>query len=534
NYSPFKHPENCQRRKSVVLNAMLKQKHITSAEKERALHEPLPTKAFENTTDKSYFSRVFDELETISEKTGIPVYGKMKIYTYLDGELQKELSLLPQTDTDRIYAVFNRRLGGFSAYHSTIGSPKRLPGSVLKPLLVYAPALEEGIISPATPILDEKTDFSGYEPKNYGNTYSGYISARESLSKSLNIPAVKILSATGVKKSAEYLNRTDLKIPQDDYSLALALGGMKKGFTLTELVNAYTLFPNGGVYQEGSFIKKIVVGGKTVYRKKEKSSRIFSEETAYLVTDMLQSAIKSGTAKKLSSLPFSIAAKTGTCGNKDGNTDAYSLSYTSDYTVGVWMGNADNTLTNVTGGGVCCNHALSVHEYLAKRNKPKDFTTPNNIVRCRLDGFDYKQSQKLILADEQAPPIYCVTEIFNRKFLPKSKSERFSKPFVQTPNVAFENGLFSINTEQLPNYYSYKLERFDGEKTTIVFDGIIKNALSDTPPTGEKSYRYTLTPYYKEFMGTPIVFPNVTTKENLLPVIPETPPEIIEKDWWDY
>ncbi|MFQ9739299.1 MAG: penicillin-binding transpeptidase domain-containing protein [Christensenellaceae bacterium] len=191
----------------------------------------------------------------------------------------------------------DNRTHGFKAYYSTVGPIRRLPGSLIKPLLVYAPALEEDLISPATPVLDEKTDFGGYEPKNFSGTYSGYISVRESLAKSVNIPAVKILNSTGVSKAAEYMKKLGLEIPADDYSLALALGGMKEGFSLNELINAYSAFPNGGEYFSSGFIRKIVIDGRSAYHKNDRAMRVFSDDTAYLINDMLKTAAQSGTAK---------------------------------------------------------------------------------------------------------------------------------------------------------------------------------------------------------------------------------------------
>lgn len=160
NYSPFKHPENCLGRKKTVLSAMLAQGHITEEEKEDALSVPLPTAPSAGALDKSYFDRVFDELEELSEEYDFVLGGNIRIYTYLDAGLQNYLeSLSSASETDKIYTVLDNKTHGFKAYYSTVGEIKRLPGSLIKPLLVYAPALEEDMISPATPILDEKQIF---------------------------------------------------------------------------------------------------------------------------------------------------------------------------------------------------------------------------------------------------------------------------------------------------------------------------------------------------------------------------------------
>lgn len=120
-----------------------------------------------------------------------------------------------------------------------------------------------------------------------------------------------------------------LEIPEEDYSLALALGGMKNGFSLSDLLAAYSVFPGGGEYQPAGFIREIVIDGFTAYKRVSRPTRVFSEETAYLVNDMMKTAVKTGTAKKLRSLPFDISAKTGTSGTEKGNTDAYAVSCTT-------------------------------------------------------------------------------------------------------------------------------------------------------------------------------------------------------------
>lgn len=88
-----------------------------------------------------------------------------------------------------------------------------------------------------------------------------------------------------------------LEIPEEDYSLALALGGMRNGFSLGDLLAAYSVFPGGGEYQPAGFIREIVIDGFTAYKRVSRPTRVFSEETAYLVNDMMKTAVKTGTAK---------------------------------------------------------------------------------------------------------------------------------------------------------------------------------------------------------------------------------------------
>lgn len=146
-----------------------------------------------------------------------------------------------------------------------------------------------------------------------------------------------------------------------------------KALLSTRSANAYSAFPCGGEYIPAGFIREIVVDGHTAYKRRERSVRVFSEDTAYLIDDMLKTAAKEGTAKKLRTLPFPIAAKTGTGGTKNGNNDAYTLSYTTEDCVGVWLGYADNSPMDITGGGIPCNIALKIKRIPLQKPLPRRF-----------------------------------------------------------------------------------------------------------------------------------------------------------------
>ncbi|MBQ4268496.1 MAG: transglycosylase domain-containing protein, partial [Clostridia bacterium] len=196
NFSPFKNAEKCKNRQATVLKLMQENGHVDQAEIEEAKKQPLPVEPSVKPNDLGYLRYVFDEMETLAEKYAFTVGGKVEIYTYLDPELQKETGKLigEHKDVGGTAIVLDVKAHAFKACASTVGNVKRSPGSVIKPLLVYAPAVEENLLCPATPILDEKTDFNGYNPENYGGEHFGYVSARTALSKSLNVPAVKTLN----------------------------------------------------------------------------------------------------------------------------------------------------------------------------------------------------------------------------------------------------------------------------------------------------------------------------------------------------
>ena len=536
NYSPFTKPENCQKRKETVLSLMQKNGSITEQEKREALNAPLPTPT-EKSVGGGYLQHVFNELTEITEQNNIRLGGKIEIHTYLNPKLQGKLEELASNipDSDKALLVLDRQTHGFKGCVSSCALSKRLPGSLIKPLLVYAPALEENILAPATPILDEKVNYNGYSPQNYDGKYRGYVSARECVAQSLNVPAVKILQSLGTNTAAKYMNKLGLPIEKEDESLALALGGMKRGYSFQDMLAAYSLFPDGN-YESCGFISAIKIDGITVYKKLNTSKRVFSEETAYLMTDMLKTAAKTGTAKKLRALPFEIAAKTGTVGTDKGNTDAYALSYTTRDCVGVWLGNADNKPISHTGGGLPCNTLLKINEYLndfytERDEKIKGFSKPKSIVSIVLDKPSYYDTHTILLADEAAPKEYTFTELFKKSAIPLNKSTSFTFPCVNPPALKVVGNQVNITFDNtFPSYYEYTIDRYDYVTHTTVYQGGYTPLFTDTIGEKDKTYVYTVTPSFQGKKGKPIPLPSVSTKhgESL------KDKEIIQKEWWEY
>lgn len=541
NYSPFKNSEKCMRRRALVLDAMLKNGHISAIEKTEAENTPLPSKNTNSAADSSYLARCYDELERLADENSLRLNGEIRIYTYLDQFLQQTLSKICTLDetterTDVTAAVLNFADGGFSAYYSTCGDIARSPASLFKPLCAYAPAFEEGLLSPATPIDDSPVNFDGYSPQNYGGSYYGYLSARECLSRSLNVPAVKILNALTLEKSRGYLEKLGLQTDSEDFSLAAALGGLKRGYTLPELLSAYSAFARGGNYRRAGFIRRIEIDGYTVYEaakdEKKAEKRVFSAETAALTTDILKTCATNGTAKKLRSLPFEVAAKTGTNGDKNGNFDAYALGYTPNIAAAVWLGNADRTRISATGGGLPCNKLYSFLSETQQSDSER-FTLPDGILKIALDKTDYERDRKLTMADELAPESYKTYELFDAKRLPLTRSTKFSHPTIAEPQIEYENGTVKITIpNDYPDCYEYILEREENSEKQVIYRGKRREVFADSVENG-KTYEYSVTPLYKDILGDTIVLPAVSTKNNS-PSTPCEPPEITDKDWWNY
>ena len=320
------------------------------------------------------------------------------------------------------------------------------------------------------------------------------------------------------------MQKLGLTLPEEDKTLALALGGISHGYTPTEMAGAYAALADSGVYTQPAFIRKIIsADGKTVYERTPQKRCVFSESTA-LVSDMLRTAAKTGTAKKLASLPFEICAKTGTSGTEKGNTDAWTVSYTTEHTVCVWMGNADNSLTDITGGGLPCHYALLLNKKLYAKRAPQNFSR-DGLTECRIDKIVYERDHEVLRASDAQPDKYTFTELFRSDRLPEQTSGTFETPRAQA-EISYSGGTVTILLSDT-EYYSFRIRRTGGGKTVTVADGPCAGRITDSGLRADTIYTYTVTPYFKDadgntHEGEPIVLPSVYChKPNELP-----------DEWW--
>ena len=532
NYSPFNHPDKCLTVRNSVLKRMKTLNFISEKEYKNAVLQELPVKKEREAAAQSYAEGVLNELEHLAIYSPYGVLNGCKIYTYLDPELQKYAEEL-NTEADRSgksILICNNQTGGILTWHTTEGAIRRQPGSVLKPLAVYAPAVEENLIVPCTPILDSEINFNGYTPSNYKNEYHGYVSARTALAQSYNIPAVTLLNQLGIDKSEQYLERLRLPIDQKDRNLSLALGGLTDGFTVKEIASAYSVFSNDGRFVPCSFIRKIEnADGNILYENKLKKYPVFSEDTAALINDMLLEAVKNGTAKKLSSLPFEICAKTGTCGTENGNTDAWTVSYTTKHTTAVWMGNADNTLSTITGGGLPCHYAYLLNKKIYAKKQPASFCIGEKTSQHKIDVAAYEQDHCMRLACERQPQKYTMTELFRKSDSSLQVSDYFREnAFGNNYSVLYKNNAIYIDLCHT-QYYNYRIKRCVDGKTKEIYNGQCDQCFIDKNIESGKKYTYIVQPYYKSDRGDTIcgketVLPAVFTKKRI-----SAPPS----KWWE-
>jgi penicillin-binding protein 2A len=384
--APSSYTQNLElgnKRKNIVLNAMKENGFITESQWMRATAQTISFKNGDLKHSASLDAYVDYVLKEAKDDYGLSeeeLKNKgYSIYTYLNTNLQNRMYEATQSfnfkddkssnkvqvgiaavdnNTNKIIALNGGRnfvrgyLNHATAYYQ--------PGSIIKPLAVYTPAFETGKWSPTSQVLDKKTDFDGYSPKNAENIYEGNITLERALIRSANIPAVEVLQDIGVNTGVETLKEMDFDIKQNDEGLHLALGGMDKGVTPIQMAQAYSTFPNLGYFEPAKAIKYIKDKKGNFIEKKDsaytKGIDIYSPENAYKMTEILEKVISdpSGTGNN-ANIGRPVAGKTGTAeeAGTTGNRAAWFVGYTPEITMAVHLGfdNPSKSLYLTTPGG---------------------------------------------------------------------------------------------------------------------------------------------------------------------------------------
>jgi len=530
NYSPFKNPEQCIIKRNTVLKAMRDCGYITDEIYKNAITLQLSAQHNnKNNENLSYLKAVFNEMDECDiEPYGD--YSNLKIETYLKQDEQKALNNLTFTYDGAV--IITDLKGGVTAYRSCDDNLKRQIGSTAKPIFVYGPALEENKINSFTIIKDEKINYNGYSPENYDKKYHGNVSVEESIMYSYNIPAVKTLNSLTVDTAAKYAEKMDINLTDEDKNLSLALGGTASGMSIKQLCDCYGVVVNGGNFTPSKFIKRITdENGNVLYENKTDERKVFSTSTCSIMNDILIKTAKTGTAKKLKDIGFDVACKTGTCGDLQGNTDAYSVLYTSDRCMAVWAGSKNNEKLQITGGGYCCNQARELLAAIYKDRTPTNLDITSGVKAIEIDKDDYLESGKVMLCDSACPKLNRLKVLCREENLPTETSAKFTHPKIIKPTIAVNDNRINIQLCQT-KYYEYQVIRQNNSTVETIYNGKWIDAIIDSPDNGE--YEYSVIPYYRDgdivYYGDKITFPKVLIgSENSAK---EEIPDIANTEWY--
>ncbi|MCT6858484.1 MAG: PBP1A family penicillin-binding protein [Apilactobacillus sp.] len=391
-YNPVDHPKLALKRRNVVLQLMADNNKISQSEANRLKKTPIVVKNTYQYKDgykyPYYFDAVIDEA---INKYGLSESDIMnrgyKIYTTLNQSQQNSLqddfkndSMFPSNAADgtKVQAAsiaLDPTTGGVTAVVGGRGQHvfrgynratqiKRQPGSTIKPLAVYVPALENGYSY--NDILQNKKKSYGsnkYTPQNYNNVYTGTIPMYTALAQSMNAPAVWLLHKIGVDKGYQSVKSFGLPVQKKDKNLALALGGLSSGVSPQEMAGAYTAFANEGNMTTPHYIRKIVdSSGKVIVDNDTTTSKnVMSKKVADEMTSMMLGVFDNGTGVSAKPSGYQVAGKTGSTeadntGDSDATRDKWIIGYTPKVVVATWEGfdntNAGHHLENLSGTGV--------------------------------------------------------------------------------------------------------------------------------------------------------------------------------------
>ena len=398
-YNPYVHPDEAKNRRTIVLGVMRDAGLITSTEYDNDKDAPFtyvdamkknPSGAQQTTlTDTKYaafVNKVIDELETDYNLTEDQIYsGGLQIYTTVNPKIQSAVekafadpSNFPkgidntliqgamtviEPSTGAIQAMAGGRdytAGGWDrAWRS-----ERQPGSTIKPLVVYGPAIEKGGYFPGTVLDDMPVSYNQGTGKPWTPTdfdtldkgWKGLITMRYALEDSVNVYAVKLLNLIGVDYGWTFgKDKLGLPLKTEDRVMSLALG--TSHVSTLDMASAYGVYANNGVsVTDHSIVKVLDSKGNTVLTPKITKNRVMKETTAYIINDMLRSVVTDGTGISAQIGNWAVAGKTGTSSlpdnliNKNGNTDAWFAGYTPNYAAVVWMGYDKNDDINGNPG----------------------------------------------------------------------------------------------------------------------------------------------------------------------------------------
>ena len=370
-FNPIDEPEAATNRRATVLALMVDNEKLDQgiADQENQIdmtsllydtHDPAASGYFY----PHYFDAVLKEAERLYGLKMDEVLNRgYKIYTNLDqnyqigleevyanagyfpanaadGTVVESASIAVDPNTGGIRALVGRREDYVFTGYNFATDMTRSPGSTIKPLSVYTPALESGYM-PDSVLKDVPQDY--YQAQNYDRTYQGEVPMYQAIARSLNLPAIWTLHEIGLDKGYNKAKDFGLNLTESDKYWGVALGGLERGVSPMTMAGAYGVFANGGTLYDPFLITRIVdaTGAVIVDKTNPKGKRIISQETADEMTSMLLGTFSNGTAMSANPYGYTMAGKSGTTETDfDANkiNDQWLIGYTPDVVISTWLG----------------------------------------------------------------------------------------------------------------------------------------------------------------------------------------------------
>ena len=460
-YNPYRYPERCKTRQKTVLKLMVLHGYITEDEKEEILEIPIESLLVEKSnTSKNENQAVIDYIiDEVEEKTGNdPKNVPMQIYTTINPEVQEVLNKVNNgdyfefyTDLDQVgIAVTDVNTGGIVALsggrnYVALGlnraTHRRQPGSTAKPFFDYGPYIEYFNGSSGDYFFDDEYTYSDGTPlADADHQYQGMITIRQALVGSRNITALqafqKVMSADSSYIS-DYVHSFGLDYGSNLYESA-SIGGFD-GISPIEMSAAYGVYARGGYYIKPYIFTKIIYSDGTTYEYKYNKEKVVSEETSYMITSSLISAVNEGWSGSINVTGTEVAGKTGTT-NLDNETinklglpagtipDSWSASYSPEYSIALWYGydklhpeDSKLNMNTTTGWRARSFIMAALANNIYSTNKK--FKVPDGIVRVEVE----KYTLPLQLPSEYTPEEMRMVELFKEGMEPTETSTRYAR-----------------------------------------------------------------------------------------------------------
>lgn len=525
-HNPYKNMDSAIARRTTVLNLMVRHGYITEEEAEMANKVSIESLLVGTSGDTEYQGFIDVVADEVEELTGSnPYVVPMKIYTTMEKSIQDGINaVLSNSESywkndDLVQAgiaVINVNTGAIAAVgagrnrsgvrtFNFATNAYRQPGSTAKPIFDYGPGIEYNNFSSYTLFNDEPWTYTnGPAVNNWDGGYKGLITTRFALQVSRNVPALKAFQQVGAKNSQKFAYSLGLDVSlnknSENYRIvnettgvdntineAYSIGGAAEGFTPLTMASAYAGFASGGYYTNPYSVTKIEFRETGEVKEfKPTKTRVMKDSTAYIMNNILESAVTSGFPGGANVSGSHVAAKTGTS-NYDTATikkynlpdnavnDLWTVAYTSQYSIAVWYGYA--SIYDEESGRVTYNTSSSYKDKVVSavmKYIPKDtkgWTIPSSVVAVQVE----KDTWPAKLASQYTPSDKILTEYFVRGTEPTEVSERYAK----LENVT--------NLKATTNSNSVTLT-WDYETPKVITDSYLKEYFSQSVYGNQKEY----------------------------------------------
>lgn len=458
-YDPYKHPDIASDRRATVLSLMEQHGFISEQERKEAASVPVEDSIVDqqsqSTTNDAFIDQVIDDLE----KAGIPenaLYsGGLEIYTTLDQNAQQIVDealttnkvveypdeqfragvSLIDTQSGAIKAIGGNRQTGEDDVQKGFNYATQLersPGSTIKPILDYAPGIENLKWSTNQQFIDEELELNGKEFSNWNDEFQGSVSIREALQWSYNIPAIKAFMEVGGEEAQAFAKKLGISI--DETYPAYAIGGFAGGISPLQLSGAYAAFGSGGTFHEPYSVEKVVYPNGKEHQLSSKSEKAMSEGTAYMITDMLRTVVEEGTGMQAKIKGLDVAGKTGTTSlddgiNGEGVSDAWFSGYTSNYTASIWTGydkTTQNSFIHKEDDDIAKLLFRHIMSEVSKDKETASFEKPDSVEEIEIDKTTGLRANKATPSSSIIKELYFKGEEPKKAPLPKPKKKTSS------------------------------------------------------------------------------------------------------------